>query len=71
MITLRDTLERELAAQTGRRVPAKDARLWVGPYVDPWLGVPVMTAVTAYYEGDVPTTLVTMSIPVDVLIGRL
>jgi two-component system capsular synthesis sensor histidine kinase RcsC len=70
-ITLRDTLERELEAQTGRRVPAKDERLWVGPYVDPWLGVPVMTAVTAYYEGDVPTTLVTMSIPVDVLIGRL
>jgi two-component system capsular synthesis sensor histidine kinase RcsC len=71
VVTLRETLGRELEAQTGRRVPAKDERLWVGPYVDPWLGVPVMTAVSAYYEGDVPTTLVSMSIPVDVLIGRL
>ena len=50
---------------------AKAERLWVGPYVDPWLGVPVMTAVSAYYEGDVPTTLVTMSTPVDSLIGWL
>jgi two-component system capsular synthesis sensor histidine kinase RcsC len=71
VVTLRETLQRELKAQTGRRVPAKDERLWVGPYVDPWLGVPVMTEVAAYYEGDVPTTLVTMSIPVGVLIGRL
>ena len=71
VITLRDTLERQLAAQTGRRVPARGERLWVGPYVDPWLGVPVMTAVSAYYEGDVPVTLVTMSVPVDWLIARL
>ena len=68
---LRGMLEHELETETGRRVPAKGERVWIGPYVDPWLSAPVMTAVSTYYAGEVPTTLVTMSIPVDVLIGRL
>ena len=43
----------------------------MGPYVDTELGVPVMTALSAYYEGDTPTMLVTMSIPVDALVEHL
>jgi two-component system capsular synthesis sensor histidine kinase RcsC len=68
---LRAALLRELQAQTGRRVPARNERVWVGPYVDPQFGVPVMTAMSAYYAGNTPAMLVTMSIPVDTLVGEL
>ncbi|HEY1998162.1 hybrid sensor histidine kinase/response regulator [Paraburkholderia sp.] len=68
---LRTTLTRELQAQTGQRVPARNQRIWLGPYLDPLLHVPVMTTVSAYYEGGKPVTLVAMSMRVDALIGRL
>ncbi|WP_175772171.1 ATP-binding protein [Paraburkholderia phenazinium] len=68
---LRATLLHELQAQTGRRLPARNERVWVGPYVDPQLGVPVMTALSAYYAGNTPIMLMTMSIPVDALVGRM
>ncbi|MGF6761978.1 two-component system capsular synthesis sensor histidine kinase RcsC [Paraburkholderia sp. GAS33] len=68
---IRARLLQQLQEQTGRRVPARDQRVWVGPYVDTELGVPVMTALSAYYEGDTPTMLVTMSIPVDALVEHL
>ncbi|MFL9911698.1 ATP-binding protein [Paraburkholderia sp. RL17-337-BIB-A] len=65
--TLRDTIERQLQAQTGKRVPGKGERIWLGPYRDPLQGVPVITAVSAYYSGDTPVTLITTSIPVSTL----
>ena len=68
---LRTVLLREVQTRTGERVPAKNQRVWVGPYADPLLHVPVMTALSVYYEGDTPTMLVATSIPVDALIGRL
>ena len=68
---MRATLLRQLQAQTGQRVPARNQHVWVGPYVDTELGVPVMTALSAYYAGDTPTMLVTMSIPVDALVDHL
>lgn len=70
-VTLRSVLLHELQVETGQRVPAKNQRLWVGPYVDPLQHVPVMTALSTYYDGDTPTMLLAMSIPVDTLIGRL
>ncbi|MFL9898328.1 ATP-binding protein [Paraburkholderia fungorum] len=65
--TLRDTIERQLQTQTGKRVPGKGERIWLGPYRDPLQGVPVITAVSAYYSGDAPVTLITTSIPVSTL----
>ncbi|RKE37244.1 hypothetical protein B0G76_3486 [Paraburkholderia sp. BL23I1N1] len=69
--TLRETLEHELETQTGKRVPGKGERLWLGPYLDPLQGVPVISAVAAHYIGDTPATLITMSIPVDALAAYL
>ncbi|CAE6788190.1 Sensor histidine kinase RcsC [Paraburkholderia domus] len=69
--TLREALERELQAQTGKRVPAKGERIWLGPYRDPLTGVPVISAVSAYFAGDTPTTLIVMSIPLAALAGDL
>jgi two-component system capsular synthesis sensor histidine kinase RcsC len=65
--TLRDGIERQLQAKTGKRVPGKGERLWLGPYREPLQGVPVITAVSAYYSGDTPVTLITTSIPVSTL----
>ncbi|NPT45190.1 response regulator [Paraburkholderia sp. 1N] len=72
--TLRETLEQELLAQTGKRVPGKGERIWLGPYRDPLQGVPVISTVSAYYAGDkptTPTTLIAMSIPLDGLLAHL
>ncbi|MEX3671903.1 response regulator [Paraburkholderia phenoliruptrix] len=69
--TLRETIERELQLQTGKRVPAKGERVWVGPYRDPLRNAPVISAVSAYYEGDTPVTLISASIPLDVLAARI
>ncbi|CAH2922673.1 MAG: Sensory box histidine kinase/response regulator [uncultured Paraburkholderia sp.] len=69
--TLRETIERELQLQTGKRVPAKGERVWVGPYRDPLRNAPVISAVSAYYEGDTPLTLISASIPLDVLAARI
>ena len=65
--TLRETLERQLDAQTGKRLPGKGERVWLGPYLDPVENVPVISAVSAYYDGDKPTTLISMNIRLDVL----
>ncbi|MEZ0600705.1 ATP-binding protein [Paraburkholderia sp. IW21] len=65
--TLRDAIEQQLQAQTGKRVPGKGERIWLGPYREPLQGVPVITAVSAYYIGDTPTTLITTSIPISTL----
>jgi two-component system capsular synthesis sensor histidine kinase RcsC len=69
--TLRETLEQELLSQTGKRVPGKGERIWLGPYRDPLQGVPVISTVSAYYAGDTPTTLIAMSIPLDGLLAHL
>ncbi|CAB3701886.1 ATP-binding protein [Paraburkholderia rhynchosiae] len=69
--TLRETIERELQSQTGKRVPGKGERVWVGPYRDPLENTSVMSAVSAYYEGDTPVTLISVSIPLDVLAARI
>ncbi|HEX7933810.1 MAG TPA: ATP-binding protein [Paraburkholderia sp.] len=68
---LRETIERELQSQTGKRVPGKGERVWVGPYRDPLQNTPVMSAVSAYYQGDTPLTLISVSIPLDVLAARI
>lgn len=65
--TLRDEIERQLQAETGKRVPGKGERIWLGPYRDPLQDIPVMIAVSAYYSGDTPVTLITASIPVSTL----
>ncbi|WP_408468055.1 histidine kinase dimerization/phospho-acceptor domain-containing protein [Paraburkholderia sp. RL17-380-BIE-A] len=69
--TLRDTLERQLEVQTGKRLPGKGERVWLGPYVDPLENVPVISAVSVYYDGDTPTTLISMTIRLDVLARRI
>ncbi len=69
--TLRETLEQALLAQTGKRVPGKGERIWLGPYRDPLQGVPVISTVSAYYAGDAPTTLIVMNIPLDGLLAHL
>ncbi|MEA3130083.1 MAG: two-component system, NarL family, capsular synthesis sensor histidine kinase RcsC, partial [Paraburkholderia sp.] len=65
--TLRDEIERQLQARTGKRVPGKGERIWLGPYRDPLQGIPVIIAVSAYYSGDTPVTLIAASIPVSTL----
>ncbi|WP_434112920.1 ATP-binding protein [Paraburkholderia caffeinilytica] len=69
--TLRETLEHELLTQTGKRVPGKGERIWLGPYRDPLQGIPVISAVSAYYAGDTPTALIVASIPLDALSAHL
>lgn len=69
--TLRETLEQDLQAQTGTRMPGKGERIWLGPYRDPLQGVPVISTVSAYYAGDTPTTLIAMSIPLDGLLAHV
>lgn len=69
--TLRETLEQDLQAQTGTRMPGKGERIWLGPYRDPLQGVPVISTVSAYYVGDTPTTLIAMSIPLDGLLAHV
>jgi two-component system capsular synthesis sensor histidine kinase RcsC len=68
---LRETLERRLEAQTGKRVPGRGERVWLGPYRDPLQNRPVMSAVSAYYDGDTPTTLISTSIPLDAIALRI
>lgn len=69
--SLRETLLRQLLADTGKRLPARGEQLWLGPYVDPLQGIPVMTAVSAYYKGDAPEALLTMSISLATLTSLL
>ena len=69
--TLREAIQRELQAQTGKRVPAKGERVWVGPYRDPLSNAQVISAVSAYYQGNTPVALISASIPLDVLAARI
>ncbi|MFM0629500.1 ATP-binding protein [Paraburkholderia xenovorans] len=68
---LRETLERRLEAQIGKRVPGKGERVWLGPYRDPLQNRLVISAVSAYYDGDIPTTLITTSVPLDTIASRI
>ncbi|RKF46055.1 ATP-binding protein [Paraburkholderia fungorum] len=69
--TLREATERELLAQTGKRVPGKGERVWLGPYRDPLQGIQVISEVAALYAGNTPITLVIVSIPLDALEAHL
>ena len=69
--TLRQTVERELQAQTGKRVPGKGERIWLGPYRDPVQGIPMISLVSAYYAGDTPETLIVTSIPLSAVAAAL
>ncbi|PQV45566.1 ATP-binding protein [Paraburkholderia sp. BL21I4N1] len=70
--TLRATLLHELQTQTGKRLPGKGERVWLGPYRDPLQGMQVISAVSAYYDADgKPVTLIAISIPVETLPARL
>jgi two-component system capsular synthesis sensor histidine kinase RcsC len=64
---VRETLERRIEAQTGRRVPRKGERIWLGPYHDPLQNGAVISVVSAYYDGDTPTVLISTSFPLDAL----
>ncbi len=68
---LREALIGALAVQTGKRTLAKDERVLIGPYPDPLLGVPVVTAFSIYYVGDTPTVLIAMTIPADTFLAGL
>lgn len=74
---LRDSLIAQLQTQTGRRVPAKGERIWLGPYRDPLQGKLMMTAVSAVYADATPAApaapaaLIAMSIAVDALYAHL
>ncbi|MBN3752543.1 response regulator [Paraburkholderia sp. Tr-20389] len=63
--TLRDTLERDLLAQTGSRVPPKGGYVLAGPYRDPLLGAAAMVAISAYYAGDTPVALIALIQPLE------
>ncbi|WP_336298142.1 hypothetical protein [Paraburkholderia bryophila] len=70
--TLRTTLLHELQTQTGKRLPGKGERVWLGPYRDPLQGLLVISAVSAYYDADgKPVTLIAVSVPVETLPARL
>lgn len=69
--TLRETIERELLAQTGKRLPAKGEHLWLAPYRDPLQGTSVISAVSAYYAGNQPVSLIVINIPIEVLSAHL
>ncbi|WGS54667.1 ATP-binding protein [Paraburkholderia sp. D15] len=70
--TLRTTLLHELQTQTGKRMPAKGERVWLGPYRDPLQGITVISALSAYYDAnDEPVTLIAVSIPVEALPAHL
>ncbi|MFM0648379.1 ATP-binding protein [Paraburkholderia bryophila] len=70
--TLRATLLHELQTRTGKRLPGKGERVWLGPYRDPLQGIPVISVVSAYYDADgKPVTLIAISIPVETLPARL
>jgi two-component system, NarL family, capsular synthesis sensor histidine kinase RcsC len=68
---LRETLERQIEAQTGQPLPGKGKRIWLTPYLDPVQHVPMVSAVSAYYDGDTPTTLITVDLPLDALAARI
>ncbi|OAJ53889.1 hybrid sensor histidine kinase/response regulator [Paraburkholderia ginsengiterrae] len=68
---LRATLERQIEAQTGKKLPAKGERIWLGPYLDPVDHVQMISAVSAYFEGNTPTTLISVDIPLDGLAARI
>ncbi|ASL46662.1 Sensor histidine kinase RcsC [Burkholderia sp. AD24] len=70
--TLRATLLHELQTQTGKRLPGKGERVWLGPYRDPLQGLLVISAVSAYYDADgKPVALIAVSVPVETLPARL
>ncbi|WP_144112931.1 ATP-binding protein [Paraburkholderia sp. BCC1886] len=69
--TLRATLESQLERQTGKRWPARGELVWLGPYRDPLQGVPVISAVSAYYRGGQPTALIVINLPLDELATRV
>ncbi|WP_025599165.1 response regulator [Burkholderia sp. WSM2230] len=69
--TLREAIERELQAQTGKRLPGKGERVWVGPYREPLHNTQVISAVSVYYEANTPIALISASIPLEVLAARI
>ncbi|HEY3598583.1 MAG TPA: histidine kinase dimerization/phospho-acceptor domain-containing protein, partial [Paraburkholderia sp.] len=68
---LRETIMGVLAAQTGKRTLAKGQHVLIGPYPDPLLGSPVVTALSLYAVDDTQTTLIAMTVPVAAFLAVL
>lgn len=64
---LRATLQQQIQAQTGKRVPGKGELVWLLPYRDPLRDRQVISAVGAHYDGDTPIMLFSVSIPLDTI----
>ncbi|GAB2873897.1 hypothetical protein GCM10027093_06760 [Paraburkholderia jirisanensis] len=69
--SLRATILDALAAQTGKRTLGSGERLLIGPYRDPLLGAPVVTALTVFSPGGTPTMLIALTIPADTFLAHL
>ncbi|MFC0399754.1 ATP-binding protein [Paraburkholderia rhizosphaerae] len=67
--TLRDTLLRELAAQTGKRTLAKGDHVLVGPYSDPLSGAPVVSTLSIQSADGAPAVLIAMTLPTSGLLA--
>lgn len=68
---IRDRLGEALRARIGQPVPRRNEQVWLGPSIDPVLGTPVMTVVSAVYSGAFATTLIAAVIPVEEFLARL
>jgi len=68
---VRDRLGLALRDRIGQPVPRRNEQIWLGPSIDPVLGTPVMTVVSATYSDNVATTLIAAVIPVEDILARL
>ena len=69
--SLRATILDALAAQTGKRTLGSGERVLIGPYRDPLLGAPVVTALTVFSPGGTPSMLIALTIPADTFLAHL
>jgi two-component system, NarL family, capsular synthesis sensor histidine kinase RcsC len=69
--SLRESTLAALAAQTGKRTLAAGERVLVGPYTDPLLGVPVVTALSMQSVDGQPAMLIAMTIDVSAMLAGL
>ncbi|WP_354678033.1 ATP-binding protein, partial [Cupriavidus plantarum] len=68
---IRDRLGAALRQRIGQPVPRRNEQVWLGPTIDPVLGTPVMTVVSAVYSGEFATTLIAAVIPVEEFLAWL
>ncbi|CAB3760995.1 ATP-binding protein [Paraburkholderia solisilvae] len=69
--SLRETLLGTLAAQLGKRTLDKGEHVLAGPYMDPLLGVPVLSILSIQRAGDKPVALIAITIPTSAILADL